>query len=468
VSLQYGQRQPYEQGTSIALAVGETITSIDFALPRGAVIAGRVTDEFGEVMPQVQVQAQRFTYSADGQRRLTSAGTDTTDDRGEFRLYGLMPGEFVVNAIVLARVVASTTAPGAGTEQDAPVDGYPPTFYPGTTNANAAQSITIGVGDEVTIQFGLMPARLLRISGTVRDSEGRPGSAEVMLLSRQGGSLTNSRTAADGSFMLNGVVAGEYSLGVRQTLRTPVPGVFEVASVPITVSGTDITGLTITTSKGAVISGRVTWEGTASKAMPDSNASPAASPRVRATPADPGAGVSAGNDPEATGEVDANGNFRLGGVFGQVFLVMSAPPGWTVRSITLDGQDVTDKPLDVAGQNVDGVRITMSDKITQVHGFVADAKGQNLANYVVVIQPADQREPAVAARLVKAARPDTNGRFEVSGLRPGRYLATALDSMEQNRQYSPEFQKQLRRGAREFTIWEGETVTVDLRLTAGL
>ena len=85
-----------------------------------------------------------------------------------------------------------------------------------------------------------------------------------------------------------------------------------------------------------------------------------------------------------------------------------------------------------------------------------------------MIQPADQKEPIAAARLVKAARPDTNGRFEVRGMRPGRYLATAIESMEQNRHYSPEFQKELRRGAREFTIREGESLTLDLRLTPGL
>jgi len=114
------------------------------------------------------------------------------------------------------------------------------------------------------------------------------------------------------------------------------------------------------------------------------------------------------------------------------------------------------------------VRITLTDKLSNVNGRVSDAKGQNLAEYVVVIQPADQKEAIVTARLVKAARPDTNGRFEVRGLRPGRYLATAIESMEQNRHYSPEFQKELRRGAREFTIREGETLTLDLRLTSGL
>jgi hypothetical protein len=289
-----------------------------------------------------------------------------------------------------------------------------------------------------------------------------------MLLSRQGGSLASSTTAADGSFLLNGVVAGKYSLGVRQTLRTPVPGVFEVASVPITVSGTDIMGLSITTSKGAVISGRVTWEGTASKTMPDSNASPAASPRVGATPADPSAGWIAGNDPDATGEVDANGNFRLGGVFGRVFLNMSPPPGWTVRSIALDGQEITDKALDVAGQNVDGVRITMTDKLANVSGQVMDGRRSAVMQYVVVVQPTDELEPSVAVRYVRTVRPDTNGRFELRNLRPGRYAATAIESMEQNRHYSAEFRRQLRRGAREFTIKEGESLSLDLRLTEGL
>jgi hypothetical protein len=103
-----------------------------------------------------------------------------------------------------------------------------------------------------------------------------------------------------------------------------------------------------------------------------------------------------------------------------------------------------------------------------VSGYVAGSTGQNLSDYVVVIQPADLKEAVAAARIVRAARPDTNGRFEVRGLRAGRYLATAIESMEQNRQYSPEFQKALRRGAREFTIREGETLSLDLRLTEGL
>ncbi len=60
LSLEYGQRRPYEGGTPIALNAGQVVSSVNFALPRGSVIAGRITDEFSEPMPSVQVQVQRF------------------------------------------------------------------------------------------------------------------------------------------------------------------------------------------------------------------------------------------------------------------------------------------------------------------------------------------------------------------------------------------------------------------------
>ncbi|MGH9239532.1 MAG: hypothetical protein ACRD3G_15935 [Vicinamibacterales bacterium] len=131
--------------------------------------------------------------------------------------------------------------------------------------------------------------------------------------------------------------------------------------------------------------------------------------------------------------------------------------------------DITDVPLDLdEAAAVSDVRITLTDKVTTVAGHVTDSRGQAMTDYVVVIQPAEQKEAVIAARLIRLARPDTRGRFEARNLRPGRYVATAIEALEQGRQYSPEFQKELRRGAREYTLKEGETIAVDLRLTTGL
>ena len=104
VSLQFGQQRPFEPGRPLDLGDGQLLERIDFALPRGSVIAGRITDELGEPMAGVHVQAMRYQYLPNGQRQLVSAGASNpfchvTNDLGEFRVYGLMPGTYVLSAV---------------------------------------------------------------------------------------------------------------------------------------------------------------------------------------------------------------------------------------------------------------------------------------------------------------------------------------------------------------------------------
>jgi hypothetical protein len=235
--------------------------------------------------------------------------------------------------------------------------------------------------------------------------------------------------------------------------------------VPVVVAGADISGLKIVTGRGAVISGRVVFEGTS----PREGLSP---PRVMAMPADRSSGpmfFTMGADPLSNGVLDDKGNFQLGvASFGRVFFNVLTAPSWVIKSVTLDGNDITDEPLELNGkQSTSGLVIRMTDKLTQISGRVSDGRGQLLKDYVVVIQPVEPKEPVIASRFIRTARPDTSGRFETRGLRPGRYVATAIEALEQGRQFAPEFQEQLRRGAREFSVREGESVALDLKLTTG-
>ena len=231
------------------------------------------------------------------------------------------------------------------------------------------------------------------------------------------------------------------------------------------VTNSDITNLRIVTGKATTISGRVVFEGTSARS---NDTTPL---RVMAQQSDPSRQLMMfpSGDPLANGVLDDQGNFQLSGVSGRVFVALSTPPTWVLKSITVDGEDMTDTPLDLAGRpSMAGVVIRMTDKLSQVSGQVSDARGQVLKDYVVVVLPAEQKEPVVAARWTRTVRPDSNGRFITRGLRPGRYVATALETIEQGRQFAPEFQEQLRRAAREFLLREGESITVDLRLTPGL
>jgi protocatechuate 3,4-dioxygenase beta subunit len=469
VQQQYGQRRPFEAGTPVTIADGEAVERIDFSLSSGSVITVRVTDDFGEPLAGAQVQAQRFQYGPDGERRLTMTPggmpfMSSTDDRGEIRLYGLSPGEYVIGASVRNIGIA---LPGASNPNDTN-EGFSPTYYPGTSSTNEAQAISIAAGEERSVQFAMVAARMARISGTVMTSDGRPATgAQLMVVTRSGGAGMSTsgvgNVGADGSFTIPGVAPGDHSIEVRPQSRPGESG-SEFASVPVVVSGSDITGLRIVTGKGANLSGRVVFEGTSKRDGP-------APLRVLAMPADPmnRPMFFAGADPLSNGTVDEKGSFQLAAGSGRVFLMVSTPPLWVIKSVTLEGNDITDEPIELTGkQSISGVVIRLTDKLTQISGRVSDGRGQVLRDYVVVIQPAEPKEPIVASRSIRTARPDTSGRFETRGMRPGRYVATAVEALEQGRQFAPEFQERLRHAGREVTVREGESIALDLTLTPNL
>ena len=178
VSLQYGQRRPSESGTPIDLGDGQTLDKLVIGLPRGSVITGRITDEFGEPVANAQVTALRYGYAAGAKRLMPGGGQnsrDTTDDQGLFRLFGLSPGEYVVSAALRAG--------GEVTDPAGEATGYPPTYYPGTANVSEAQRVTVALGQEQnSVSFGLIATKLVRVTGAVIDSQGAPvRSAMVML-----------------------------------------------------------------------------------------------------------------------------------------------------------------------------------------------------------------------------------------------------------------------------------------------
>src|SRR4029079_1491099 len=88
-----------------------------------------------------------------------------------------------------------------------------------------------------------------------------------------------------------------------------------------------------------------------------------------------------------------------------------------------------------ANQPLAGLAIRVTDKLTQISGQVSDSRGQRPRECTVVFQSAEAREPVVAARLLRRVRCDSMGSFQMRGMRPGRYVVTAIMSIEQGRQF---------------------------------
>lgn len=173
------------------------------------------------------------------------------------------------------------------------------------------------------------------------------------------------------------------------------------------------------------------------------------------------------------GVVDDKGRFQLRGMYGRalfnVFPAAPMTPGgirWFVKSVTFNGENITDLPLDVSAVT-DGstIQIVMTDQQTTLSGTVRDGRRQPVVDYAVAIFPDQLREGAVPARYIRVVRPDQQGRFETRGLPPGTYLAAAVDSLEQGSQWDPAFRKQIEPAATRFRLTEGQAATIDLTLT---
>ncbi len=485
INLSYGQRSPTEPARPVDVEDGQAINGIDIVLPRGGAITGRVVDEFGEPVLQTQVQALRYVYQPSGERVLQPVGgIAVTDDLGQFRLYGLNPDEYVVSAtsrtqfLPMDRFDGNMLAFGGQ-----PQEGYAPTYYPGTTSAGEAQAISVGLGQELSVQLQLVPARMAQVSGAVFDSQGRPVSGSPVMIRPATGGLgglnRSVNTSPDGTFTITNVAPGDYFVDVRprpQPVNNGSSGPrgnvaampdAEFASVPVSVDG-DVAGLHIVTGKGASIAGRVVFEGTP----------PGSGLRVRvvAQLADPqrSIGLPGGNQEE--GLVDADGSFELTRIVGPVFLrvtLMSANGGpaptqinYMTKSVIVDGADVADVPFDPTRRGrVSNVTLVLTDKVTDIGGIVTDGRGSRLESTTVMIVPEDLTPGVSPQRFQRILRSDREGKFSVRGMPPGRYVAIAATSIDAGQQYDPELAQRVRQRGHTFSVREGEKVNFELSLT---
>lgn len=488
VPVQYGQTRPYESGRPIELADKQVLEKADIVMPRGGVISGRILDEFGEPVADAMVSTLRQTW-ANGRRRLLPTGRSAqSNDLGQYRLYGLPPGDYYVSATLrnVEPMMIDLALGAPGTAAGMPTSGYAPTYFPGTSTAGNAQRITVTVGQEAqNSDFALMPVRLSRISGTVMSSEGKPVEGAMVNATpvRGAGELSMpplpmmgmagaGRTSKDGHFTISSVAPGEYTLDVRSlriitssdgdmvSFRANIVGGdggdSETASVPVSVGGDDIGNVLIITARGGTAAGRVTFDGAAAPRV-------LTGIRIMAQPTDSDGPMLA----MSGAPVKEDGSFELKNLSGRRLVrAGNLPQGWMLKSVLLNGEDVTDAGVEFRpGQEVTGLEIVASNKTTTVAGTVTTSNGSPVKDYsVVVFSDDEQRWQLPLSRWVAGTRPNQDGRFEVRNLPAGGYYAIAVEYVEQGAWGDPELLERFKPLAKRFSVAEGRTETLDLKL----
>jgi protocatechuate 3,4-dioxygenase beta subunit len=497
----YGQRRPLQPGTPIQLLDNQQATNIDLRLIRGGVITGRVLDEDGEPLMRAVVSIQRYQY-LQGNRQLTPAGADQTDDRGVYRVFGLPAGDYYVSASVsgLGQIVgrglqqlamgAGAFGPGGGRGgrggfgalDEVEASGYAPTYYPGVVAASEAGKVAVGPGQEVAgIDFQIQLVPFATVGGIVGGAPNN-GGITVTLAPQDtnargplGGTIMNGRTAQDGSFSIRNVPPGRYLAIARSGGRQNDQ---RIGVQPVVVNGQNIGGLTISLQPEITVSGNIIVDSAGTPAPTDYSAFRIDAPEVNPLPAGGGPAGRGGGPFGTSGRAATNGSFSVPNLVPGRHYVRISGQGltqglttgtqWSLKAVLAGGADVTDSGIDLKpGENVDNLTIVLTDRLTSITGTVRDVTGTPVPALTVIAFAADQQYWTAQSRWIQAGRTDQNGTYHLRGLPPGDYLLLVSDTVEQGEWFDPSFLEQMRNAATRMTLAEGGQKTLDLAAPSG-
>jgi len=319
----------------------------------------------------------------------------------------------------------------------------------------------------VSIGFSLLPVHLVRISGTVVSPSGEVGGGMVQLVSAGDSgdgplSTLGGGIQSDGTFTIVNVPPGSYLLNARSGGRGGRGGrgvaidaaAVEIGSLPLVVADGDVTGVTISLTRGASIAGTVVTEGTAQIALSNLRIT---ARQIRDSP---------GQAFNASG-VSATGGFQLSTLTGTVALrVENVPAQWMVKSIVVGSTDVTDGAFELRGtEQIANARVVLTDRVSELNGTVS-VRNQEAKDSSVLVFADDAALWTFPTRFVRMARADAQGHFSLRGLPAGTYLVAAVDYLEEGEWQDPEFLERLREPAARVSVRDGETKTVALQLLA--
>lgn len=400
------------------LSSGDKIADLTFRLRPWAVIAGRVRYSDGEYGVGVRVELYRTDHIR-GRSAYSLSATAVTNDRGEFRVYGLAPGAYLIASVFDPPATANYREQPM-TDSDGrvlPAMGYTTTFFPNTELMSQAVPIRLDYGQELAgLDLSLRQARKIAIRGFVLNglTGVRVPSAGITLervdQSGQGTMPVKANVSfdRDNNFQIPGVSPGSYRLVARAAGES---GTVLIGHTVVVTGSEDVEDLKIIATPQERWPGKIVSEGPGE--LPKE-----AAPRITMEPRSMGALVCATT--AAADKVTAVLGFECGVQHDETYDVFAdnLPGDYYLSAVRVGGVDV--KPFGLPGSiaSPTPVEIVLDSRGGRVSGAVVGTDGVvwSGASLMLIPDPPQRR-----LQDYRSAAADANGRFIFHGVAPGSY-----------------------------------------------
>jgi protocatechuate 3,4-dioxygenase beta subunit len=466
VPFEYGQRGILGRGLNFPLGEGQQLRDVRLEMAPVGTITGRVVDENGRPVGHAAVLALSPMYRED-QLVMNILELVHTDDRGEYRLFSLVPGKYYIATRPedpTRRSATLSMAPpgrrGPSEQATSPVvtkrilptgetieETHSFVYYGGTTDLKRATPLNVMPGNtlgaiDIPIHVGRTTA--LHVRGKVIDgTTGNPAAgANVRLIPRVFNThmiVPNTVTDANGLFDVTGVVPGSYNvyfLGAQVLQRPSAPGVPPPAPpIPlmtmaqVEVGNENIENINVTIAPGSTITGQIIVEGAQSAT--------AGSMRtfLGFEPVPTGVAMVSTQSTAAAGD----GKFKIENLWPANYRIRVNPntSNVYVKSIRLGRLDLLNQPLTVPVQMEGHVEIVLASDHGVIEGRVVNERQDPAVNVKVALVP----DAPLRSRgdLYKSTTTDITGAYRIPVVPPGDYKIFAWEEAEDGAWRDPEF-----------------------------